>query len=325
MPRRRAFTLVELMVVIGIIALLMAMLLPAVQAIREAARRTRCQNNLRQIGIAIMAHLDAKHDFPAGWKANDPGSDRPGWSWAVQVLPYLNEAHPDINLSTSLDLPAYEPLRRQSLPIFLCPSDGAAALVTFLPATSTPGVRPALGRSTMAVSLPTVPSSLLTVARSNYAGVFGTKSIDDGPDFGNGVFFRKSHVRFEEVNRGRTKTAMVGERSSRTGAATWVGVIPGADRAMARVVGTSEQLPNDVLGDVPNFSSEHGPVTNFLLVNAGVKVITDDIDPAVFRAMSTRDGLGGQPAGQGIPSPPPAAGGASGDGGDSGNDSSSGG
>jgi prepilin-type N-terminal cleavage/methylation domain-containing protein len=325
MPRRRAFTLVELMVVIGIIALLMAMLLPAIQAIREAARRMRCQNNLRQIGIAIMAHVEAKRYFPEGWKAYDATTDRPGWSWAVQVLPYMNEAHPDINLSTSLDLPAYEALRRQSLAIFLCPSDGAETLVTLPPGASTPGVRSAIGRSTMAVSLLSPASPLLIVARSNYPGVFGTKPIEEAPDFGNGVFFRNSHVRMEEVNRGRTKTALVGERSSRTGAATWVGVIPGANSATARVVGTGEQLPNDVLGDVANFSSEHGAVTNFLLVNAGVRSVADDIDPAVFRAMSTRDGLGGQAAGQGIPSPPPAAGSASGDGGDSGTDSSSGG
>jgi prepilin-type N-terminal cleavage/methylation domain-containing protein len=306
MPRRRAFTLVELLVVIGIIALLMAMLLPAIQAIREAARRTQCRSNLHQIGLAIMAHETARHHFPAGWKANpNDATNLPGWSWAVQVLPYLNESHPNIILSTSLDLPEYEALRRQSLPIFLCPSDGADAVVTLPAATSTPGARWAVGRATMAVSLPPMASNLLTVARSNFVGVFGTKPIEDGPDLGNGIFFRNSHVRFGEIDRGGTISALVGERSARTGAATWVGIIPGADHAMARIVGTGEKLPNDVMeDDVADFSSEHAGVTNFLFVDR-VEAINDDIDPALFRAMASRDGLGGQSPGSGIASPPP--------------------
>ncbi len=309
MPRRRAFTLVELLVVIGIIALLMAMLLPGIQAIREAARRIRCQNNLHQIGIAIAAHHTAKLYFPAGWKAND-ASDRPGWSWTAQVLPYINEFRLGINLNSSLDLPIYDELRRQSFSLYLCPSDGEVdSLVTLPAATSTPGARSAASRSMMAVSLPPMPASLLTVARANYAGIFGTQPIEDNPEIGNGVFFRNSHVRASELSRGEGKTALVGERSSRTAsvAATWVGVIPGADHAMARIVGTTEYLPNDVVQvDVANFSSEHGPVTNFLLANSEVRVITDDVDPLVFRAMSTRTG---QVPGSSSQVPSPAVGG----------------
>jgi prepilin-type N-terminal cleavage/methylation domain-containing protein len=286
--RRRAFTLVELMVVIGIVGLLIGMLLPAIQAAREAARRTQCQNNLRQIGIALQAHLTARQFWPSGWIANDPTSDRPGWSWTAQLLAYLEETTTVLRSSNDfarpLEDPSFDALRQHSLPLYLCPSDGADLLVT-LPAVSGPGIR-----SHAAVVAPPAPTSLLTVARANYFGVYGTRPIEDAPDAGNGVFYRNSRVRFSQLKQGISKTVFVGERSSRTGLSTWVGIIPGADRPMARILGTIEKMPNDVLGDVANFSSEHASGVNFHVGDNSVKLVTDEIDPHVFRAMCTRDG-----------------------------------
>ena len=89
---RRAFTLVELLVVIGIIALLIALLLPAIQAVRESARRSACCNNLRQIGIAMQNSLSANRVFPPSrfWDqtANDEGES---WSAQARILPYMEE------------------------------------------------------------------------------------------------------------------------------------------------------------------------------------------------------------------------------------------
>jgi len=104
------------------------------------------------------------------------------------------------------------------------------------------------------------------------------------------VFYRNSRVRFSQLTQGIGKTVFVGERSSRTGLATWVGVIPGADRAMVRILGTTEKMPNDVLGDFASFSSEHASGVNFFVGDSSVKLVTDDVDPPIFRAMCTRDG-----------------------------------
>ena len=93
----RGFTLVELLVVITIIGILIALLLPAVQAAREAARRLQCANNLKQVGLALLLHEEAKSEFPAGGVAQ-PGSH----SWWVPTLPYIEQK----NISDRYNLPA---------------------------------------------------------------------------------------------------------------------------------------------------------------------------------------------------------------------------
>jgi prepilin-type N-terminal cleavage/methylation domain-containing protein len=124
---RRGFTLVELLVVIAIIGVLVALLLPAVQAAREAARRTQCSNQVRQIGLAMQNHLDALKVFPTGGTAPHPKvadymvngrprtAERQGLGWAYQILPYLeqNAVH---NLTT------VEQMENTSINLYFCPS-----------------------------------------------------------------------------------------------------------------------------------------------------------------------------------------------------------
>src|SRR3954449_8651134 len=93
-PPRHGFTLVELLVVIAIIGVLVALLLPAVQAARESARRMQCQNNLKQIGLALLNYESSHKALPAGYlsdidaSGNDTG---PGWGWAALILPQMEE------------------------------------------------------------------------------------------------------------------------------------------------------------------------------------------------------------------------------------------
>ena len=164
---RRAFTLVELLVVITIIGILIALLLPAVQAAREAARRTTCNNNLKQLALGAQNYLNASKIFPLGYgiiKANfGSGSTGSGnWSWAVRLYPYVEQGGVLDTVSFRWDLdvastqPQYWPIFTQDIPVFQCPSVPGSGYVHFN-ATGT--------------CVTAVPA--FNQARSSYAGNWG--------------------------------------------------------------------------------------------------------------------------------------------------------
>src|SRR6202035_572752 len=133
MRKRQAFTLIELLVVIAVIGTLIALLLPAVQKVREAASRTQCTNNLKQIGLALHNYHDTNKVFPPGYidgntsSTSTPDNDvGPGWGWASFLLPYLERKDLFDQIDFTKGVLAASPnviMAQTSLPIFLCPSD----------------------------------------------------------------------------------------------------------------------------------------------------------------------------------------------------------
>jgi prepilin-type N-terminal cleavage/methylation domain-containing protein len=127
---RRAFTLIELLVVIAIIAILIGLLLPAVQKVREAAARAKCENNLKQIGLAMHMYHDSYGYFPASFSKNPPQQEN-NWGWLTSLLPYVEQAPLFADLNTQAVAFNANAYTTGTLPpIFICPSDPASSNVT---------------------------------------------------------------------------------------------------------------------------------------------------------------------------------------------------
>ena len=285
----RGLTVVELLVVIGIVAVLIALLLPAVQAAREAVRRIQCQDNVRQLGLALSNHHTAHGELPPGWISEKPNGD-PGWGWAAMLLPFMeqgalqNASGPGGSPGgpgpggKPISDPANKRLRESPIPLLLCPSDPSEKIFTLQQGGpggggGGPGGPP-----------------MFDVARANYTGVFGTGVIETDPRAGDGVFFESRRIRFADISDGLSNTLLVGERSSRLGYVTWVGAVPGAHRGQARVVGRAGSVPNHVLNDFADFDSHHPFGANFAMGDGSVRLISDEIDLTVYRALATRAG-----------------------------------
>lgn len=143
---RRGFTLIELLVVIAIIAILIALLLPAVQQAREAARRSQCRNNLKQIGLALHNYHDNYNAFPPGalamnvttgvaYKLGDAEPSRSnvggGWGWSTFILPFIDQAPLYSSLNPNGNNFPLNPtaLTRTILPVYICPSEASPNIV----------------------------------------------------------------------------------------------------------------------------------------------------------------------------------------------------
>lgn len=271
MRSRTGFTLVELLVVIAIIGILIALLLPAIQYAREAARRSQCQNNLRNIGVALQNFHDTNKRLPPGWFADVPEGE-PGWGWAAFLLHFVEQQallDEQIHLEHHIDEPENAAARKTPIPIYLCPSDARAENPFMLTGLHTP---------------------LFEVGRSNYVGVFGTGEIETNPSQGDGTFYHNSRVRFADILDGLSNTLVVGERSSKLGSSTWVGVVHGATEPMARVVGSGDHVPNDPHLHFDDFSSYHATGAHFALADGSVRLISSHIEVTVYQGLMTRRG-----------------------------------
>lgn len=282
--RHGGFTLIELVVVIAIVSILIALILPAVQQAREAARKMTCKSNLKQIGLALHHYHDVSQMLPPGWVGVDsaiglPDAEGPpGWGWAARILPFLEQSNLSRNL-VNLNLPVAHPNNQSArltvLPIYLCPTDP--------------------GSNVWELEAEDGSGPLVTLAKSNYLGVFGTFDIEDDPSAGEGVFHHNSVIHFASIRDGLSYTFMVGERCSFLGYSTWTGVVPDGEEAMDRIVGICDLPPNphpdDYAdpGEMDDFSSFHRTGTQFLFADGSVKWIHQNIDIDVYHALATRE------------------------------------
>ena len=268
---RRGFTLIELLVVIAIIGVLVGLLLPAVQQAREAARRTSCVNNMKQLGLAIHNYKDANKVLPAGWtKPADLTNFSSGnyWGWGAFILPFTE----DSALYDQIDFD-----RQWS-------NTGSSSI----PAT------PLAGRCCPSDTMGLLNTKENNSGKSNYIGSFGNKPINTAnftTTANRGVFTENSALRFRDITDGTSKTIMLGERvgdSSLGG--LWVGV-----RAMPGRVYTAVGRGPDSAGNVINTvngtnnwtlsQSNHPGGANVALVDGSVAFLNNSINVTAYQFM----------------------------------------
>jgi prepilin-type N-terminal cleavage/methylation domain-containing protein/prepilin-type processing-associated H-X9-DG protein len=278
---RRGFTLIELLVVIAIIGELIALLLPAVQAAREAARRAQCVNNLKQMGLALQNYHDAIGTFPMSYAARGPfvngaTDTASGWGWGTLILPQLEQAtlFNAVNFVLPVEGPQNSTVIRSILSVYLCPSD---------PLPGGPfGVTDKSG------------NVLTLMGPISYAACVGNDFADSTTGLnndgrGNGVMFRNSAIRIADIVDGTSQTITVGERAWSITSGPWAGVVTNGvinrgpanpcprTGALYYAAATLVQAHTNVMntdtdpdGGIDDYSSRHPGGANFLFADGSV-------------------------------------------------------
>ena len=277
---------------IAIIAVLIGILLPAVQKVREAANRSSCQNNLHQIGIALHSYHDAQGSFPSGYRCQpqaNPDYTSPGWGWAALILPHIEQAN--LAQQISFNLPVEDPsnlaARTRIVKLYVCPSDRSTSVFTVNDKDNTP---------------------LAQAATNSYAACHGVGvDLDEELDDFNGMFSRNSKVRFADVTDGTSNTIAIGERGSFFTQTPWAGAVsfgttritPGApinnptaieDAPTQTLVHVAVHTLNDPNADPEDFFTPHTGNALFLFADGSVRPVRTGISLSVLQAIATRNG-----------------------------------
>jgi prepilin-type N-terminal cleavage/methylation domain-containing protein len=257
-PRRSGFTLIELLVVIAIIAILIGLLLPAVQKVREAAARLKCANNFKQIGLAMHSYNDSYNYLPAGWVTTTAIQPSPGWSWGTLIMPFLEQGNlykqlnPDVTTPGAPPGPTAANGLQSSLSVYRCPSDGGQPINTLFQSYAT----------------------------SNY--VCNREVL--GPDVNN----QPKPMSIQGISDGSSNTILVGEREYvKNVGAVWVRSSSSSASFEGRPGGSGgiSLNPQPAAGATYNtgsaqrlaFSSQHTGGCLFLLGDGSVKLVHNGI------------------------------------------------
>jgi len=281
-PRHRGFTLIELLVVIAIIAILIALLLPAVQQAREAARRTQCKNNLKQIGLALHNYHDIAKMFPIG--AQDAGPNEEMWGWGAAILPMIDQAPlynqlqvDKLRLREVLDDTNLRSFTQTILEGFICPSDPGKSLMSGGRMNGSSG-RHFNGNSSV--------NNQFRVAKSNYIGSCGYNDVNQVTENRTrGIFHRRSTFRMRDITDGTSNTIMVGERTTFCACGAWVGNRnptgggpQGADYTLGRTSIPINMPDNRSHYCTEGFDSKHVGGAQFLFCDGSVHFLSENID-----------------------------------------------
>jgi prepilin-type N-terminal cleavage/methylation domain-containing protein/prepilin-type processing-associated H-X9-DG protein len=316
---RRAFTLIELLVVISIIAILIGMLVPAVQKVRDAAARTQCTNNLKQLGLALHNYHSSFNRFPDN-KVYGYDPTGPSWSWLVNILPMIEQTtlynQTGVTLGKNIDQSLIA--IAQPVPTFRCPSDPYGVTGPVQQPSNYDMNDPVLGPLTYSVG------NYKANMGSNWGGGapgsptwWGTDpqwcnadltnpnpaTAFDGCGFGDGIIWDYKNpavpggrsIRITDVTDGTSNTIMLGESAAgKDFQNSW----QHADTAIATTVmppncknpATGLPYPPDNWNNQYSFSSWHSGGAHFAMTDGSVRFIGDNIDLLTFRAMGTRNG-----------------------------------
>ncbi len=252
-PQRRGFTLIEFLVVTGIVALSISFLPSVIQQAREAARRSTCRNNLKQIGLAFHNYHDTYRLFPPAWTAHiSTAGNGPRIGWQTSILPYVDQAPLFQQFNFSNPLPAADSefgkqwLRIQ-IPTYRCPSDPTSAINP---------MRWDYGTSNYSGNHGSLSLPRWTTGRNT---VFWPGQIDT-PREANGIMWWNSNCGIRDITDGMSNTFMVGERSVASSAGIWPGV-------------GSNEFENDVMTECSHGSRLNRGPTSFSSPHPGGRAV----------------------------------------------------